>query len=133
MRITPCSQDLTLCINRSCKGTHTIHTPLTKSPVHIPAVPILQLPLIITHVTNVTHPVNSANTLTNVSSNSSDIAGLLVTTTTAAATACIALANKTPVVEQEHPTSCLDLAQHFHRTVCIYYLQHVHLVKQLHH
>ena len=50
----------------------------------------------VTHVTNVTPPVNLADTPMTATPNSSDIAGSPVVTTTAATTTCTALVNKTP-------------------------------------
>ena len=74
------------------QGTHTIgqvasaYSSCTRIAITTP----------VTCVTNVTPPVDSANSLTNVSSNSSDIAGLPVIIETAGANACTALANTTP-------------------------------------
>ena len=89
----PCVPKTLPCVSTEVVKEHTL---LTKLSVHIPAVPVLWSPPLMTHVTNVMPPVNSVNTLINVASNSSNIAGSVVIITTAATTACTALVNKTP-------------------------------------
>ena len=79
------------------------HKSLTKSPVHIPAVPVLWLLPPITHVTNATPPVNLVDTPATTTPNSSDIAGSLAVTPTAAAIACTSLVNKPPTSQAGTP------------------------------